>query len=91
VFHDHNDDGRQQSGHFELTQDRDGLTVLRDDLEMTTRLFLQLSIYTGEEFMVPYILVGMFGMFVASETWKLRRAILRGAERLSAVNVGYPR
>jgi hypothetical protein len=41
--------------------------------------------------MVPYILVGMFGMFVASETWKLRRAILRGAERLSAVNVGYPR
>jgi hypothetical protein len=88
VFHDHNDYGRQLSGHFELTQDRDGLTVLRDDLEMTTRLFLQISIYTGGEFMVPYILVGMF---VASETWKLRRAILRDAERLSAVNVSYPR
>jgi len=38
--------------------------------------------------MVPYILVGMF---VAPETWKLRRAILRGAELLPAVNVGYPR
>ena len=34
--------------------------------------------------MCSYILVGMF---VASETWKLRRAILRDAERLSAVNL----
>ena len=34
--------------------------------------------------MVPYILVGMFAAF---ETEKLRRAILSGAERLSAVNV----
>ena len=82
MFHDHNDYGRQQFGHFELTQDRDGLTVLRDDLEMTTRLFLQISIYTGEEFMVPYILVGMFGMFVAFETQKLCRAILGGAGAL---------
>jgi hypothetical protein len=46
---------------------------------MTTRLFLQISIYTGEEFMVPYILVGMF---VAFETQKLCRAILGGAGAL---------
>ena len=79
MFHDHNDYGRQLPGHFELTQDRDGLTVLRDDLEMTTRLFSPSFHTHGEEVMVPYILVGMFAAF---ETEKLRRAILSGAGAL---------
>jgi hypothetical protein len=79
MFHDHNDDVRQQSVRFETTQDRHGLTVLRDDLETTTRLFSPNFHTHGEEVMVPYILVGMF---VAFETEKLRRAILSGAGAL---------
>jgi hypothetical protein len=89
VFHDHNDYGRQLSGHFELTQDRDGLTVLRDDLEMTTRLFLQISIYTGGgiygSIHTGWYVCSIRNMETTSRNPERRGALVGGKRQLSAL------